>query len=159
MDSNLKFGKVEVSCEGYDYPEDPYVFLSFFPFVFFFPCFLSPLFLPSFSYCFFNTHIIITGLSCVGHVDLNIPLSTQIKAVNNNSSNNNISISISNNNNSSSSSNNITRTNINLLITQTTTPILKVCFVTSSPTFPFSSSFFTFSCCLIINYFACFSSF
>eukprot|EP00026_Physarum_polycephalum_P013007 Phypoly_transcript_13364.p1 GENE.Phypoly_transcript_13364~~Phypoly_transcript_13364.p1 ORF type:complete len:337 (+),score=46.94 Phypoly_transcript_13364:51-1013(+) len=25
MDSNLRFGKVEVTCEGYDYPEDPYI--------------------------------------------------------------------------------------------------------------------------------------
>ena len=73
----------------------------------------------------------------MGHVDLNIPLNTQTKAVNNsnnNSSNNSISISISNNNNSSS--NNITPTNINLLIIQTTTTTLKVCFVTPSPTLP-----------------------
>jgi len=25
MDSNLKFGNIEVSCEGYDHPDDPYV--------------------------------------------------------------------------------------------------------------------------------------
>ena len=25
MDSAYRFGKIQVSCEGYDYPEDPYV--------------------------------------------------------------------------------------------------------------------------------------
>ena len=25
MDNAYRFGKVEVSCEGYDYPDDPYV--------------------------------------------------------------------------------------------------------------------------------------
>ncbi len=25
MDNDYRFGRVEVSCEGYDYPEDPYV--------------------------------------------------------------------------------------------------------------------------------------
>lgn len=25
MDNEYRFGKIEVSCEGYDYPDDPYV--------------------------------------------------------------------------------------------------------------------------------------
>ena len=25
MDSKYRFGRLDVSCEGYDYPEDPYV--------------------------------------------------------------------------------------------------------------------------------------
>ena len=25
MDNSYRFGKVEVYCEGYDYPEDPYI--------------------------------------------------------------------------------------------------------------------------------------
>ena len=25
MDAEYRFGKIQVSCEGYDYPEDPYV--------------------------------------------------------------------------------------------------------------------------------------
>ncbi len=25
MDSAYKFGRLQVSCEGYDYPEDPYI--------------------------------------------------------------------------------------------------------------------------------------
>lgn len=25
MDNSYRFGKVEVTCEGYDYPDDPYI--------------------------------------------------------------------------------------------------------------------------------------
>ena len=25
MDNSYRFGKLEVSCEGYNYPEDPYI--------------------------------------------------------------------------------------------------------------------------------------
>jgi len=25
MDNEYRFGKISVSCEGYDYPEDPYI--------------------------------------------------------------------------------------------------------------------------------------